>query len=136
MANYVNITNDGITLNTEWDNIRITDVIETKVGGAVLDTTDFSDTVIESGHVVIHNAETDTFRPMPLTTAQDGAKSYGTLPSGFTYYGFVIASVLTKQPAVGILTRGRVNPAAFKYSIATIESALKTALPHITFVTD
>ena len=131
----LNLT-ERTSFNTEWDNIRITDIIETKVGGAVLDTTGFPDSVIESGHIVIYNATTGAYKPMPLVTAQDGTKSYGSLPNGFAYFGFVIATVLTKQPAVGILTRGRVNPATFKYKIDSIATAVKTALPHITFVTD
>jgi len=133
MGNYVNLSNEPITLNTENDNIRITDIIETKIGGAVLDTTDFPDSVIEAGHVVIYNATTGVYKPMPITGTP---KAYGSLPANFAYFGFVIGTVLTKNPAVGVLTRGRVNPAAFKYPITSIESALKTALPHITFVTD
>lgn len=131
----LNLT-ERTSFNTEWDNIRITNIIETKVGGAVLDTTDFPDSVIESGHIVIHNASTGAYRPMPIVTAQDGTKSYGSLPTGFAYYGFVINTVLTKQPAVGVLLRGRVCPAAFKYKIDSIANAVKTALPHITFVND
>lgn len=133
MGNYVNLSGEAITLNTEFDNVRITNVIETKVGGCVLDTTDFPDSVIESGHVVIYNATTGKYRPMPIT---GDPKAYGSLPAGFAYFGIVIASTLTKTPAVAVLTRGRVNPAAFKYKIDSIASALKTALPHITFVTD
>lgn len=133
MANYVTITNEPIKLNTENDNIRITNIIETKVGGAVLDTTDFPDPVIESGHVVIYNATTGKFRPMPITGTP---KAYGSLPANFAYYGIVISTQLTKTPTVGVLTRGRVNPAAFKYPITSIASALKAALPHITFVED
>lgn len=133
MGNYVSFSNEPTTLHTENDNIRIRHVYETKVGGCVLDTTDFPDSVIESGHVVIYNSSTGVFKPMPITGTP---KAYGTLPNGYSYYGFVIASTLTSTPAVGVVTRGSVNPAAFKYSISGIENALKTALPHITFVTD
>ena len=133
MGAYVNLGDEGKILNTEMDNVRITNILETKVGGVVLDTTDFPDSVIESGHVVIYNATTGVYKPMPITGTP---KAYGSLPSNFAYFGFVIASTLTKTPAVSVLTRGRVNPAAFKYAITSIESALKTALPHITFVSE
>lgn len=133
MANYVDLSGEEKHLNTELDNVRITNIIETKVGGAVLDTTDFPDSVIESGHVVIYNATTGVYKPMPITGTP---KAYGSLPAGFAYYGLVISTQLTKTPTVGVLTRGRVNPAAFKYAITSIASALKTALPHITFVED
>lgn len=133
MANYVNLSGEGFKLNTENDNIRITNIIETKVGGAVLDTTGFPDSVIESGHVVIYNPTTGVFKPMPITGTP---LAYGSKPEGFSYYGIVISTQLTKTPTVGVLTRGRVNPAAFKYSISSIASDLKAALPHITFVED
>lgn len=130
MATLLNLGDSNDKINTSWDNVRITNIIETKVGGATLDTTGFPDNVIESGHVVIYNPTTGVFKPMPITGTP---LAYGSLPEGFSYYGFVIATVLTKRPAVGILTRGRVNADAFKYKITSIASALKTALPHITF---
>ena len=126
----LNLSDENVQINTSWDNVRITNIIETKVGGAVLDTTDFPDSVIESGHVVIYNPTTGVFKPMPITGTP---LAYGSLPQGWNYYGFVIATVLTKRPAVGILTRVRVNAEAFKYIITSIATALKTALPHITF---
>lgn len=132
MATYLNLSDEPIKLNTEWDGVRITNIIETKVGGATLDVTGFPDNVIESGHVVIYNPTTKVYKPMPLTTS-GGATVYDSLPSGFEYFGFVIATVLKSRPAVGILTRGRVNADAFKYKITSIASALKSALPHITF---
>lgn len=133
MGNYVTLNGDTTNLHTEDDNVRIRHVYETKIGGCVLDTTDFPDSVIESGHVVIYNSTTGVYKPMPITGTP---KAYGSLPNGFAYFGFVIATVPTSMPAVGVVTRGSVNPAAFKYAITSIESAIKTALPHITFVTD
>lgn len=130
MATYLNLSDEPVKLNTEWDGVRITNIIETKVGGAVLDVTGFPDNVIESGHVVIYNPTTKVYKPMPLTGTP---LAYDSLPSGFQYFGFVIATVLKSRPAVAILTRGRVNADAFKYKITSIASALKSALPHITF---
>ena len=130
MATYLNLSDEPVKLNTEWDGVRITNIIDTKVGGAVLDVTGFPDNVIESGHVVIYNPTTKVYKPMPLTGTP---LAYDSLPSGFQYFGFVIATVLKSRPAVAILTRGRVNADAFKYKITSIASALKSALPHITF---
>lgn len=133
MANSASLNSEVTELMTENDNIRIRHVYETKVGGVTLDTTGFPDTTIESGHLVIFNSTTGVYKPMPLTGTP---LAYDSLPSGFAYFGFVIATVLKSSPFVGVVTRGSVNPAAFKYPITSIASAVKSALPHITFVED
>ena len=133
MANSASLNSGKTELITENDNIRIRHVYETKVGGVTLDVTDFPDATIESGHLVIFNSTTGVYKPMPITGTP---LAYGSLPSGFAYFGFVIATVLKSSPFVGVVTRGSVNPAAFKYPITSIASAVKTALPHITFVED
>lgn len=133
MANFASLNGGATELMTENDNIRIRHVYETKVGGVTLDTTGFPDTTIESGHLVIFNSTTGVYKPMPLTGTP---LAYDSLPSGFAYFGFVIATVLKSSPFVGVVTRGSVNPAAFKYPITSIASAVKSALPHITFVED
>lgn len=131
MGNYVELNDDNVVLNSDRDSIVIRNIIETKVGGCALDVKDFTDSVIEAGHIVIFNPETGVYKPMPVDEGE-----YGTLPEGFEYYGFVIASVLKKLPAVGVMTRGSVNPECMKYKLGAIEEAVKTALPHITFRAD
>jgi len=64
------------------------------------------------------------------------ATDYGTLPSGHTYAGILIASILTAKPFAGILVRGTVNPAAAPFGMTTILSAVEAALPLISFRED
>jgi hypothetical protein len=68
--------------------------------------------------------------------ATTAAAQYAELPSGHTYAGILIASILTKKPFVGILVHGTVNPAAAPYPMDSILSAVKTALHFIDFRED
>ncbi|MDR1348321.1 MAG: hypothetical protein LBJ63_07870 [Prevotellaceae bacterium] len=71
---------------------------------------------------------------VPVATV--AAAAYETLPSGHTYAGILIASILTKRPFAGILVRGTVNPAAAPYPMDTILADVKAALPLIDFRED
>lgn len=73
---------------------------------------------------------------VPVATIASTAAAYNALPSGHTYAGILIASVLTEKPFAGIMVRGTVNPAASAYSLTSILSAVKTALPLIDFRQD
>lgn len=72
----------------------------------------------------------------PVATIADTAGAYGSLPSGHTYAGINVSSTLTAKPFVGIMYRGTVNNLAAPYSMTSILSAVKTALPLIYFTTD
>lgn len=72
--------------------------------------------------------------PVATITATDGA--YGALPAGHVYAGILIGSILTKKPFAGIMVRGTVNPAAAPFSMTSILSAVKAALPLIDFRED
>lgn len=71
---------------------------------------------------------------VPVGTITSDA--YDSLPAGHTYAGILIASILKKKPFAGILVRGTVNPAASTFPLASILSAVKTALPLIDFRED
>jgi len=71
-----------------------------------------------------------------VATVGTAATAYGTLPSGHTYAGILVASVLTAKPFAAILVRGTVNPAATPFSMTTIQSAFSTAQPLILFRED
>ncbi len=73
---------------------------------------------------------------VPVATIADTAGAYGALPSGHTYAGINVATILTAKPFAGIMVRGTVNPAASTYDLTTILSAVKTALPLILFRED
>lgn len=71
-----------------------------------------------------------------VATVGSDATAYGTLPSGHTYAGILVASILTAKPFAGILVRGTVNPAAAPFSMTAIQSAVSAALPLIQFRED
>lgn len=79
---------------------------------------------------------TGTGASVTVATVADVAGAYGSLPAGHTYAGILIASILKKKPFAGILVRGTVNPAAAPFSMTSILSAVKTALPLIDFRED
>lgn len=79
---------------------------------------------------------TGTGLSIPVTTVNTAAALYASLPSGHTYAGILIASILTKKAFAGIMVRGTVNPAAAPFPMTSILSAVRTALPLIDFRQD
>ncbi len=71
-----------------------------------------------------------------VATVADTSAAYGSLPSGHTYAGINIATIPTAKPFAGILVRGTVNPAAAPFSMTSILTAVKAALPLIDFRED
>lgn len=65
-----------------------------------------------------------------------GGGTYGSLPSGHTYAGILVATILTAKPFASVMYHGVVNQNAAPYSMTSILSAFKTAVPSIYFVTD
>lgn len=131
--NYGNLTNDNLQLNSEYDNVIIVDFISGFRGGVTLVTTGFGLPVINAGHVIIKETATGSFKPMPLAS---GNTAYDALPAGHTYAGILVASIPTAKPFAAVMDNGTVNPLAVKFAYTSILSALKTALPQITFRED
>jgi len=77
-----------------------------------------------------------TLASAPVATIATVAGAYGALPASHTYAGIQVNTVLTAKPFAGIMVRGTVNPAAAPYSMTSILSAVKTALPLIDFRED
>lgn len=100
-------------------------------GGKVLNVTGFSQDFIRAGHIIIRNTTTDEFFPLNVT---DGA--YVALPSGCEYVGVATSTKSKSEPFVGIMYSGEVNDVASPYPVASLLSALKTALPTLVFLHD
>jgi hypothetical protein len=126
-----NLNNTGTNFDTSNDGIVIVSNLENIPGGKTLDTTGFSPEVIPAGHLVIEETATGVLKPMPVS-----GDDYDSLPSGHTYKGVVVSSVLKTKPFVSVMIRGSVNKNASKYGIASILSAVRTALPLIRFTQD
>lgn len=127
---YADLTNPGFSIDTGNDNVVIRDVLETVRGGRTLGVTGYTLPVIKAGHVIIVETATGIHKPMPVLS--DGT-AYDALPTGHTFKGIEINSVLTTKPFAGIMLRGSVNPNAAPYAYT---SAMKTAFTLITFLAD
>lgn len=130
---YANLTNTPETAISEKDSIVIQLNLETIAGGRTLDTTGFTPTVINAGHVIIRETSTGNHKPMPLN---GGATAYAALPAGHTYVGVLVASLLTTKPFAAIMVRGTVNIVASPFDPSSILSAFSTAVPLIRFTQD
>lgn len=113
------------------DSIVIRNYVAGIIGGCTLDMEGFADSVIKSGHIVIFNKVTNTYKPMPVTGG-----NYSTLPEGFEYAGVVVCTQPANKPFVGVMYDGEVNDVASPYPIDSIKAALKSALPKLTFLHD
>ncbi|MEA5260632.1 hypothetical protein VB264_22735 [Arcicella aquatica] len=133
MAGYANLSNPDESILSEKDSIVIMNNLESIKGGKTLDITGFGPTIIKAGHVIIRETATGLFKPMPLATNDT---VYGSLPSGHTYAGILVATIRTAKPFAGIMIRGTVNIVASPFSLTSILSAVKTALPQLIFTAD
>lgn len=126
-----NLANTGDNFDTGNDSIVIVSNLESIPGGKTLDTTGFTPDVIPAGHIVIEQNSNGVLKPMPISGA-----NYAAMPASHTYKGVVVSSVLKTKPFVAVMVRGSVNRNASKYGIASILSAVATALPLIRFTKD
>lgn len=100
------------------DGVAIKHYVHGKEGGAVLDTTGFTDKFIFEGHGVIQETATGALKPLPVN---------GVIPEGHTIYGVVRSTTRTSKPSTGIMTQGTINNNVVKYAFdATTLEALKT----------
>jgi len=131
MSTTANLATQGAGYDTGNDTIVIVKVLEAIPGGKTLDVTGFSPDVIPAGHLIIEETSTGVLKPMPISGAD-----YGALPASHTYKGVLISTILKSKPFAGILVRGTVNKNASAYGIASVLTAVKTALPLIRFTQD
>ena len=137
MGAKVNLANDPEVILSGNDSVVIRQFNGGVTGGRSLDMTDFPDSVVKAGHLVIKVKDEDnvnfTYKPMPVN-----GTSYASLPANHEYAGVVVASKPTTEPMVGIMDDGRVNDEAMPYAFAdaTQRAAVKAALPNLIFEHD
>lgn len=131
MGAVADLNKEGINIDDGKDSIVIRQCIGCIIGGRTLDMTGFTDDYIRAGHVVIRDTQTDTYKPMPVSSG-----AYGSLPSNHEYVGVVVCSKPKDEPFVAIMYNGEVNDKAVPYPVDSIKSAMKTALPTLTFLHD
>lgn len=131
MSTTADLAKKGPTYDTSNDNIVIVKHLEGIPGGRTLDVTSYTPDVIPAGHIIICTNDEKTFKPMPVT-----GSAYDAFPANHKYVGVLISTVLKSKPFAGIMVRGTVNKEASFYPLATILTAVKTALPLIRFTQD
>ena len=122
-----NLGTNGVAYEDK-DSIVIQSVLETHVGGVALDVTGFTPEVINAGHVIVKDGTTGDLKPLAISSG-----AYAALTSGDSYYGIAMHSVKTSRPITAVLVRGSVLEGALPYAVT---SAIKTALPHIRFISE
>lgn len=125
-----NLSNEKEVVDTSLDGVVIRNYIDGLPGGASLDTTGYTPTVIKAGHITIKETATGVRKVMPVKADGTG---YDALPGGYDYEGVVSSSRLTSKPMCPVMLRGTVNEVASPYPVT---AAMKTALPHIIFTQD
>ncbi|MEZ3441549.1 hypothetical protein [Alistipes sp.] len=125
-----NLSNEPEVVDTSLDGVVIRNYIDGLPGGASLDVTGYTPTVIKAGHIVIRETATGVHKVMPVTA--DGT-AYAAKPDGHEYRGVVSATRLASKPMCPVMLRGTVNEVASPYPVT---AEMKTALPHILFTQD
>lgn len=131
MSTTANLATQGPSYDAGNDTIVIVKVIEAIPGGKTLDVTSYTPDVIPAGHLIIEETATGVVKPMPIS-----GTDYAALPANHTYHGVLISTIVKSKPFAGIMVRGTVNKNASFYGIASILTAVKTALPLIRFTQD
>lgn len=120
MATVVDLTTQS-QVDTSFDNVIIQNLLATLPQGVTLDVSAYTENVIHAGTVVVFDS--GVYKPI-ATDDSDAAKAVGV----------VVASVLKKEPIVGVMTIGVVNEKAYKEATGKEYSdAVKTATPHLKF---
>ena len=132
MGAIAEMTQQGDVFSDGMDAVVIRRIGACLIGGRTLDMTGFPDKHVKAGHIVIHEEETDTFKPLGV---KDG--KYKSLPEGHTYEGVVKRSKPADHPFVSVMYEGEVNDNASPYPVTDdIKTALREALPCLYFKHD
>lgn len=126
------LSNTPIQVDTTLDCVIIKKVDHDIAGGKTLDVAGVTEEVLKAGRVIIIETATGALKPLAIS-----AGAYASLPSGHTYKGILIATILTKKPFASVMLAGNVNEGAvINYDLPAIPSGAKTALTHILFTQD
>lgn len=136
MINKVNLEKERITFGK--DSVVVQKYIAGLTGGRTLDLSDFTESVVPSGTVIIRTAE-GVYKPLSITPATEAKgdtpatpAAYAKLPAGATYAGILYRSISAKDPEASIMFEGVVNgpllpaalPSDFKLPIVTTEDEI------------
>lgn len=126
------MTKAGEVFSDGMDSVVIRNVAGEIIGGRTLDTSEFVGKVVRAGHIIIHETNTDTWKPLPVNEGK-----YKNLPEGHTYEGVMRSSRPADAPLAPIMYAGEVNDVASPYPVSDeLKKTLKEVLPGLYFKHD
>lgn len=123
------LTKDMVHTPTELDTSADGTIVPKadSIFSTVLDVTDFADSVIVAGHIIVETAE-GVYKPQAVSNGV-----YTAIASGESYAGVLNGSIYTSDQIAAVAQVGIVNENACKYAPL---AAAKTALSFIHFTSD
>lgn len=97
-------------------------------GGVMLDLTNYQESTVLAGQVVITDGE--VYRPMPVN-----GDVYGEMPEGFRYFGVIYRSSKATM-GVSVMTRGSINKYRVPYNFEFIMEDFNKDCPYIILACD
>ncbi len=124
------LNSSPVQIDTSNDSIVIRKILLDIPGGKTLDVSGYTPTdgVLRAGHILIEQTSNKEVKPLDVS-----AGAYVALPTGHTYKGVLIATILKAKPQAAVMLGGDVNEVASPYPVP---SGAKTALTHILFTQD
>lgn len=118
------------SVDTSGDSVVIVNLLEDIPGGRSLDVTGITEDVLKAGRLIVEETASGELKPLGISGG-----NYVSLPSGHTYKGVLVASVLKSKPLASVMVRGTVNEEAGKnvHELPIPPAAAKTALSLIRF---
>lgn len=113
MENVVDLSTEGVQVDTSWDDVVIEKLIRDIPGGRSLNIEDLKDesSVIRAGHIILRDE--DDYKA--LNTKANGEYDDVAL-ADYEVVGVLYRTILKSKPIGSIMTRGVVNEEAVKQS--------------------
>lgn len=131
MSQIANFNDERTELYMGSGSVVIRKFVDGIKGGRTLNCTGITLDTLKAGHVIIRDTVNDTYKPMPLS-----GSAYDSLPANHEYIGVLVNDIPVSKPFAAIMTAGSVNEVAGPYSVSSIKSALKSAVPTLIFEHD
>lgn len=126
MYQELDIKREEITFG--FDSVVVRKFTNGVYGGVTLDVTNYPESTVLAGQVVITDGE--VYRPMPI----NGDK-YGEMPEGFHYFGVIYRSSRA-DVGVSVMTRGSINKYRVPYNFEAIKDDFAKDCPYIILACD
>ena len=126
MYQELDIKREEITFG--FDSVVVRKFTNGVYGGVTLDITNYPESTVIAGQVVITDGE--VYKPMPIN-----GDFYGEMPEGFKYFGVIYRSSRA-DVGVSVMTRGSINKYRVPYNFEAIKDAFAKDCPYIILACD